>query len=73
MNVGTSAMNNRRFIDITVISKVFGTPLNQTLAGFHAFTGSDKTSVFFKKGRNVPSKCSREIRMPKLLAFEEDQ
>ena len=49
MDVGTSTKNDRRFLDITSISKVLGTTMCQALPGFHAFTGSDYTPAFYKK------------------------
>jgi len=54
MDVGTAAKNNRRFIDISAISVSLGKELCAALPGFHAFTGSDYTSAFVRKGKVRP-------------------
>jgi len=70
MDTGTSAKNNRRFIDVTSISKALGTPLCQALPAFHAFSGSDYTSAFYKKGKKRPFKILEENRSVQ-MAFGE--
>lgn len=49
IDTGTSAKNNRRFIDITSISKALETQLCQTIPRFHAYTGLNYASAFYKK------------------------
>ena len=54
IDAGTAAKNNRRFIDISAISVSLGPELCAALPGFHAFTGSDYTSAFVRKGKVRP-------------------
>jgi hypothetical protein len=60
MDIGTSANNNRRYVDVSSISRTLGTQLCRALPGFHAFTGSDYTSAFYKKGKKRPFKILEE-------------
>ena len=54
MDVGTVSKKNRRFINITEIQKSLGPGVCRSLPAFHAFTGSDYTSAFVKKGKVRP-------------------
>ena len=54
MDVGTTSKNSRRYICITAISNVLGPQICAALPGFHAFTGSDYTSSFVRKGKVKP-------------------
>lgn len=54
MDVGTVSKNNRRYINITRIANQLGPRLCSSLPGFHAFTGCDYTSTFFRKGKVRP-------------------
>jgi len=54
MDVGTSSRNDRRYVNITAISSALGEHLSDALPGFHAFTGSDYTSAFVRKGKIRP-------------------
>ena len=49
MEVGMSAKNNRRFINLTAIAKEIGPGLCSALPAFHAFTGSDLHILFCEK------------------------
>ena len=51
MDVGTTSQRNRRLIDLTALSKSLGPQLCSSLPAFHAFTGSDYTAAFVRKGR----------------------
>lgn len=54
MDVGTVSKKNRRFINITEIQRALGPGVCRSLPAFHAFTGSDYTSAFVKKGKVRP-------------------
>ena len=49
-----SDQKNRRFINITAIEKSLGPQICRALPTFHAYTGSDYTSAFVKKGKIRP-------------------
>jgi len=54
MDVGHDGNNNRRFINVTKLSKVLGPSLCKALPGLHAFTGCDFTAAFSRKGKVRP-------------------
>ena len=54
MDAGTGAKNNRRYISITAIYELLGPQICAALPGFHAFTGSDYTAAFVRKGKVKP-------------------
>ena len=56
MDSGTAAKNNRRYIDISGISKALGQQLCTALPSFHAYSGCDYTSAFVRKGKLRPFK-----------------
>jgi hypothetical protein len=56
LEVGPQRINSLRFIDITSLSIKLGPVLCRALPGFHAFTGSDYTQVFYYKGKISPLK-----------------
>ena len=54
------AGNNRRYINISQLSKIFEemhTGLTEALLGYHAITGCDYVSCLFRKGKTTPFKC----------------
>jgi len=51
MDVGTTFKHNRRFIDLTAISRSLGPQLCSSLPAFHAFTGSNYTAALGEKGQ----------------------
>jgi len=56
----TGAGNKRRLINIHGIAEAIGLDLAKSLPGLHAFTGSDCTSSFVKKGKVKPFKVLQE-------------
>lgn len=56
MDIGTVSKNNRRYVSLTAIWKELGPDLCAALPAFHAFTGSDYTSAFVRKGKVRPFK-----------------
>lgn len=54
MDVGTRNMGNRRYINVTKIAAAIGPSMCGALPGLHAFTGSDYTSAFIRKGKSRP-------------------
>ena len=52
MDVGTQ--NNRRFVNISAIANAIGVQMSKALPGFHAYTGTDYTAAFYKKGKKRP-------------------
>ena len=54
MDVGTRGKNNRRFINVTSIVSSLGNKMCAALPAFHAYTGSDYTSAFVRKGKIRP-------------------
>ena len=56
MDIGTVSKNNRRYVNLTAIWKELGPDLCEALPAFHAFTGSDYTSAFVRKGKVRPLK-----------------
>lgn len=51
MHVGTG--NNQKFIDVTKLYESLGPNLCSALPGFHAFTGCDFNSAFYRKGKKT--------------------
>jgi len=56
MDIGTASKNNRRYVSKTAICNELGPDLCAALPTFHAFTGSDYTSAFVRKGKVRPFK-----------------
>jgi len=52
----TGTGNNRRLIDVHRIGNSIGTEMAKALSAFHAFTGSDCTSAFVRRGKRGPLK-----------------
>ena len=50
----TGTGNKRRLLDIKAIAGVLGSDLCASLPAYHAFTGSDYTSAFVRKGKVRP-------------------
>ena len=51
MDTGTSSKNTRRTINITELAEVLTQEICLALPAFHAFTGSDYTAAFLRKGK----------------------
>ncbi|GBP29521.1 hypothetical protein EVAR_93318_1 [Eumeta japonica] len=52
MHVG--AGNNQKFINVTKLSQTLGLDLCSALPAFHAITGCDLNSAFYRKGKKKP-------------------
>lgn len=57
MHVGTG--NNQKFINVTKLYDTLGPNLSSALPGFHAFTGCDFNSAFYRKGKKKPLQILR--------------
>lgn len=53
MDIGKSSDNTRRYIDVTSLALTIG-PMADVLPALHAFTGSDYTASFLRKGKVKP-------------------
>ena len=51
MDVGHSYNNTRRYIDITALADKLGAETCEALPAIHAFSGSDYTAAFYRKGK----------------------
>jgi hypothetical protein len=60
MDVGHSSDNTRRYIHITALANHLGPCLCKALPGYHALTGCDYTSSFFRKGKVNPLKIAEK-------------
>ncbi|XP_044759061.1 uncharacterized protein LOC123316862 isoform X2 [Coccinella septempunctata] len=58
MHVGTG--NNQTFIDVNKLFVSLGTNLCCALPGYHAFTGCDFNSAFYRKGKKKPFEILRK-------------
>ena len=72
----TRSGDHCRIIDIEGIRKNIGEDLSKALLGLHAFTGSDTTSAFMRKGKIRPLKIMQQkaqyvIAFKKLVETEE--
>ena len=56
----TRSGDHRRIIDTEGIRKNIGEDLSKALLGLHAFTGSDTTSAFMRKGKIRPLKIMQQ-------------
>ena len=56
MEIGEISRNTLRYININQLHNCLGTKLSKSLLAFHAFTGSDYTSSFSRKGKIRPLK-----------------
>ncbi len=54
MEVGNSTNNTRRYIDVSSLATHLGVDVCNALPGLHAFTGSDYTAAFYRKGKVRP-------------------
>ena len=54
MDIGLSSSNTRRLLDVNAISHQLGPTICTALPAFHAFTGSDCTSSFMRRGKTRP-------------------
>ena len=54
MDTGSSSLNTRRDIDISSMASALGAIVCAAIPGFHAFTGSDYTASFMRKGKVRP-------------------
>jgi len=54
MDAGVSSKNTRRYIDINAIAQKLTPSICLALPSFHAFTGCDYTSSFFRKAKSRP-------------------
>ena len=55
----TGSGDHRRIIDIGKIRADVGDDVSKALLGLHAFTGSDTTSAFMRKGKIRPFKIMK--------------
>jgi len=51
MDTGSSAINTRRYIDVTTLGAMLGPSVCSALPALHAFTGCDYTAAFMRKGK----------------------
>jgi hypothetical protein len=51
LEVGLFSKNTLRFININQLFTTLGSKLSKSLPGYHAFTGSDYTAAFSRKGK----------------------
>ncbi len=58
MDLGHSSENTRRYVHITELSSHLGPIQCKALPGYHALTGCDYTSSFFRKGKVSPLKTA---------------
>ena len=56
MDTGLSSKNTRRNINITELGNLLTDEICSALPAFHAFTGSDYTAAFLRKGKTKPFK-----------------
>ena len=54
LEVGVSAKNSRRYIDVSKLAEDMGPELCNSIAGLHAFMGCDYTASFLHKGKVRP-------------------
>ena len=54
MEVGLSSKNNLRYIQINAVYEHFGENMCKAMPALHAFTGSDYTAAFCRKGKIRP-------------------
>lgn len=60
MDLGHSSDNTRRYVHISELAKHLGSILCKALPGYHALTGCDYTSSFFRKGKVNPFKKAEQ-------------
>jgi hypothetical protein len=63
MDIGHSSNNTRRYIHITALANHLGPVLCKALIGYHALTGCDYTSPFFRKGKVIPLKKAQKDKL----------
>ena len=56
MDTGTVSGKNRRYVNLTKIAANLGQKMCKALPAYHAFTGTDYTSAFVRKGKLKPLK-----------------
>ena len=62
MDTGTVSGRNRRCVNLTRIAANLGPRMCEALPAFHAFTGTDYTSAFVRKGKLKPLKLLEKSR-----------
>jgi len=60
MDLGHSSDNTRRYVHITALANHLGPVVCKALPGYHALTGCDYTSPFFRKGKVNPLKKAQK-------------
>lgn len=60
MDLGYSKNNTRSYVDITALANHLGPVLCKALPGYHALTGCDYTSPFFRKGKVKPLQLAQK-------------
>ena len=60
MEVGTRSRGSVRYINVSKIAAAIGPSMCAALPGLHAFTGSDYTSAFVRKGKSKPFSIVRK-------------
>ena len=60
LEVGISSKDSLRFINVNELHKQIGSTLSKSLPGFHAFTGSDYTASFCRKGKIRPKNLRKK-------------
>ena len=63
MDLGCSNDNTRRYVHITELANHLGTAVCKALPGYHALTGCDYTSPFFRKGKVNPLKKAEKCAL----------
>lgn len=63
MDFGRSSDNTRRYVHITELANHLGTAVCKALPGYHALTGCDYTSPFFRKGKVNPLKKAEKCAL----------
>jgi hypothetical protein len=54
LDVGVSASNTKRYVDVSKLAQAMGPKLCGAIAGLHAFTGYDYNPIFLCKGKVCP-------------------
>ena len=68
MDTGTAEKNTRIYVNLTAICQSVGPQICAALPGFHAYTGSDYTSSFVRRGKVHPfAKVEKNADIQKAL------
>ena len=73
LDVGHNNKNNRRYIDVSDLAQHVGPQLCAALPGFHAFTGSDYTASFCRKGKVRPLAIMEKKFVPAFSSLGEQE